>query len=48
MVATTTGNERTACTSPKKVRWLYYLSVVVPHAGYGGDEEDGGDDDGTR
>ncbi len=22
-------HERTTCTSPKKVRWLYYLSVVV-------------------
>ncbi len=28
-------DERTTCTSPKKVRCLYYLSVV-PHAGYGG------------
>ncbi len=37
--------QRTTCTSPKKVRWLYYLSVVyfcfkslccLPHAGYGG------------
>ncbi len=27
---------RTTCTSPKKVRCLYYLSVVVSHAGYGG------------